>query len=78
MALAIIILIHLIGWITSYPRHKKWIMEYKRTWTHGDCILALCVCFCVWPFIWISYFVARLFDSTILNPEGWWNRKSKF
>lgn len=78
MTLAIIILIHLIGWISSYPRHKKWMMDHRITWTHGDLILTLFICFCIWPLVWLCTLVNWFMDATILNPEGWWNRKSKF
>lgn len=73
-----LILIQLIGWISAYPRYKKWTMESKITWTNGDCIFGIFICFFIWPFAWIGFLVNALLDATIFNPQGWWNRKSKF
>ena len=83
----VIVIVWIIGWLTSYPRYKKYIKEefqenyrhidLKFEWTKLDMLKAIGTCFTFWYIVWI-YYVLIWIDNIISDKDGWFQKKSKF
>lgn len=82
--LLIFIAIQIIGWLTAYPRNKKWTLEQKMAsgregdeWCYADAIKALISCFFLWMLVWAWYAFEKLHDIG-MEEHRWWNKKSNW
>ncbi len=88
-ALIIIGLIQLVGWISAYPRHKKWMLEQNEVtgepmvkdgiWTNLNAISSIAISFMCWWFIWMWYFGTKWdnWRESESYDNSWFNRRSK-
>ena len=90
--LLLFIIVWTIGWLTSYPRHKKWaltdrsafnevfpfVKPNKRVWTNRNFLFSIFItCLFWWWFIWIWIIISYLHDKTVFGKIGdWLDKKS--
>ena len=80
----ILSIIQILGWITAYPKNKRWrikeelLVGYSNDWTNADAILSIFICFFLWIFIWLG-FIGKMWedDKILLKLKNWLDKKSK-
>lgn len=79
----VLILIQITGWITAYPRNKKWVMKYDMTeedvWTNAKMLTTIFVCCFMWYFVWFFVIIDKINNWKLKKiKKGWLDKKSKF
>ena len=69
----VILIIWIIGTVTAYPRHKKWVIEnIESDYDNSQMLLGLFACICMWYFVWAWFLFEKIGDL------DWMHKKSKF
>lgn len=83
MKLIIFIAVWIIGWLTAYPKNKKFrlseINYYKnkpKVWTNKKMLESLFICFILWYLVWFWYLFEKYDD--FIDNWTWLDKPSKF